>query len=231
MATLVVQAQPREKMGKAVKKLRRVGLLPAVVYGPAVQGVQPISLNMRDFMKVFGQAGPSTLLSLRVQGSAIRPVLIHQATYDHFHRTLIHIDFFAPDMMVELTVNVPLAFTGEAPAISMQDGIALHMMSEVQVRALPDNIPAAIEVDMNSLAEIGSQLTAGDLPLPTGVALVTPAEELIVRINPPTVVEEPEVAEEVEAAEAEAAEAEAEPEEPTAEATEASTNPDEEPQS
>jgi large subunit ribosomal protein L25 len=218
MATLVVQAQPREKMGKDVKKLRRVGLLPAVVYGPGVKGVQPISLNMREFMKVFSQSGPSTLLSLNVQGSARHQVLIHQATYDHLHRTLIHIDFFAPDMLVALTVNVPLAFTGEAPAISMQDGIALHMMSEVHVRALPNNIPAAIEVDMSSLAEIGSQLTAGDLPLPAGVALVTPSEELIVRINPPTVVEEPEVAEEVEAAEAE---------EPT---TEASADSDEEQQ-
>lgn len=202
MATLVVQAQPREKMGKAVKKLRREGMLPAVVYGPAVQGVQPISLNMRDFAKVFGQAGPSTLLSLKVQGGGTHQVLIHQTTYDHYHRNLIHIDFFAPDMKTELTVHVPLAFTGEAPAVSIQDGIALHLVSEVQVRALPGDIPAAIEVDMSSLREIGSQLTAEDLPLPRGVALVTPAEELIVRINPPTVVEEPEVAEEVEAAEA-----------------------------
>jgi large subunit ribosomal protein L25 len=227
MATLVVQAQPREKMGKAVKKLRREGLLPAVLYGPAIQGVQPISLNMREFMKVFVQSGPSTLLSLRVQGSAARQVLIHKTTYDHLHRNLIHIDFFAPDMKIERTVNVPLAFTGEAPGVSMEDGIALHLVSEVQVRALPADIPAAIEVDMTSLAEIGSQLTAEDLPLPEGVSLVTPAEELVVRINPPTVIEEPEVVEEVEVAEAEA---EPEADQPTAEATEASADSDEEQQ-
>jgi large subunit ribosomal protein L25 len=221
MATLVVQAQPREKMGKAVKKLRREGLLPAVVYGPSVKGVQPISLSMREFAKVFAQAGPSTLLSLKLQGGGTHQVLIHQTTYDHLHRNLIHIDFFAPNMRVELTLNVPLAFTGEAPGVTMQDGIALQIMSEVQVRALPADIPAAIEVDMSSLTEVGSQLTAGDLPLPKGVSLVTPAEELVMRINPPTVVEEPEVAEEVEAAEGEA---ESESEEPTAEASAESTD-------
>jgi large subunit ribosomal protein L25 len=227
MATLVVQAQPREKMGKAVKKLRREGLLPAVVYGPAMQGVQPISMSAREFAKVFAQAGPSTLLSLNVQGSATRQVLIHQATYDHLHRNLVHVDFFAPDMRVELTVSVPLAFTGEAPGVTAEDGIALQIVSEVQVRALPADIPAAIEVDMSRLTEVGSQLTAEELPLPTGVALVTPAEELVVRINPPAVVEEPEVAEEIDAAEAEVAETE----EPAVELVEATGEPTDESQS
>jgi large subunit ribosomal protein L25 len=229
MATLEVQAQPRPAMGKQVKKLRREGVLPAVVYGPAVEGVQPLSLIARDFVKIFAQAGPSTLLSLKVQGSAAHQVLIHDVQYDHYHRNLIHVDFFALDMRAELTISVPLAFTGEAPGVTVEDGIALHLVSEVQVRTLPANIPAAIEVDMSGLTAIGSQLTAGELPLPRGVALVTPAEELIVRINPPTVVEEPEVAEEVE--EAEAAEAAAEGEEqPTAEAEAPAADSTEEPQ-
>jgi large subunit ribosomal protein L25 len=225
MATLEVQAQPRPAMGKRVKKLRREGLLPAVVYGPAVEGVQPLSLAARDFVKIFAQAGPSTLLSLSVEGTTARQVLIHQVQYDHLHRNLIHVDFFAPDMRAELTVSVPLAFTGEAPGVRVEDGIALHLLSEVQVRALPADIPAAIEVDIGVLTDIGSQLTAGEIPLPRGVALVTPAEELVVRINPPTVVEEPEVAEEPEAAEA----AEA-TEEPSAEATAPPAEETEEPQ-
>jgi large subunit ribosomal protein L25 len=229
MATLEVQAQPRSRLGKEVKKLRREGLLPAVVYGPSVTGVQPITLSARDFAKIFAQAGPSTLLSLKVPGSSAHQVLIHDVQYDHLHRNLIHVDFFAPDMRAELTVSVPLAFTGEAPGVSMEDGIALQIVSEVQVRALPSDIPAAIEVDMSGLTEIGSQLTAEELPLPEGVTLVTSAEELIVRINPPTVVEEPEVVEEAE--ETEVAEASAEGEEPTAEVDAPSDDSTEEPQS
>lgn len=209
MATLEVQARPRQAMGKNVKKLRREGVLPAVVYGPSVTGVQPLALTARDFARVFAQAGPSTLLRLSVEGAAPRQVLIHQVQYDHLHRDLIHVDFFAPDMRQELTLSVPLAFTGEAAGVTMEDGIALHLLSEVQVRALPADIPAAIEADMGTLAEIGAQLTAGDLALPRGVTLVTPAEEILARINPPTVVEEPEVVEVEAAAAAEAATEEA----------------------
>jgi large subunit ribosomal protein L25 len=195
MATLEVQAQSRPAMGKQVKKLRREGLLPAVVYGPSVKGVQPLTLAAKEFRRIFAQAGPSTLLALSVDGGTKRQVLIHDVQYDHLHRNLIHVDFFAPDMKVELTVNVPLAFTGESPAVDIEDGIALHPMSEVQVRALPGDIPAALQVDVSSLTEIGSQLTAGDIEMPKGVSLVTAADDLIVRINPPTVVEEPEVVE------------------------------------
>ncbi len=195
MATLQVEATTRLAMKKKVKKLRRQGIIPAVLYGPKLQGVQPLSLTGREFTRIFAQAGPSTLLLLNVEGSVPRQVLIHQVQYDHLHRNLTHVDFFAPDMTIELTVSVPLAFTGESPAVDMLDGIALHLLSELQVRALPDNIPAAIEIDMSTLAEIGSQLTAGDIPLPANVTLVTSAEEIVARINPPTVVEEPEVVE------------------------------------
>ena len=179
MAILQVDATTRLAMKKKVKKLRRQGIIPAVLYGPKLQGVQPLSLTAREFTRIFAQAGPSTLLRLNVEGSVPRQVLIHQVQYDHLHRNLTHVDFFAPDMTIEPTVGVPLAFTGESPAVDMLDGIALHLLSELQVRALPDNIPAAIEIDMSTLAEIGSQLTAGDIPMPANVTLVTSAEEIV----------------------------------------------------
>lgn len=203
MATLEVQAQPRPAMGKQVKKLRREGQLPAVVYGPAMEGVQPLTLSAKDFSRIYAQAGPSTLLNLTVEGGSSRQVLIHQVQFDHLHRNLTHVDFFAPDMRVELTVSVPLAFTGEAPGVTVHDGIALHPLAELQVRALPANIPAAIQVDMSGLDEIGAQLTAGEIALPKGVSLVTSEDELVARINAPTLIEEPEVVEAEEAAEEE----------------------------
>ena len=205
MATLEVTATTRQAMKKNVKKLRREGIIPAVLYGPKLQGTQPLSLTAREFARIFAQAGPSTLLRLKVTGGASQQVLIHQVQYDHLHRNLTHVDFYAPDMSVELAINVPLAFTGTAPAVDAHDGIVIHLVSELHVRALPDNIPAAIEVDLSSLTEIGSQLTAGDIPLPANVTLATDAEEIIVRVNAPTVVEEPEVVEPTEEAAAEEA--------------------------
>ena len=191
MADLQVSAQPRTILGKQVKKLRRKGLLPAVVYGPAVLGAQPIVLPVREFERIYARAGTATLLDLQVAGAGPRSVLIHQVQRDATRRNFLHVDFLAPDMTVELTVAVPLAFIGEAPAVTDDGGILTELVTELEVRCLPDHIPAALEVDLSQLTEIGGQLTAGDVPLPAGVTLVAPPEELLVKIEEPAVAEEP----------------------------------------
>lgn len=201
MAKLKIDAQPRTIVGKQVKKLRREGLLPAVLYGPAVEGVQSITVDTHEFDRVFVRAGSATLLDLSLDG-ATRPVLIHQVQRDATRRKYVHVDFLAPDMKADLTVAVPLAFTGEAPALR-QGGVLGQHVAELQVRALPDRIPAALEVDLTALTEVGSQLTAGEIALPAGVILVSPAEEIVVRIEEPARIEEPEVAEAAESVEIE----------------------------
>ncbi|HEU5326755.1 MAG: 50S ribosomal protein L25 [Thermomicrobiales bacterium] len=216
MATPELNAQLRTITGKKVKKLRRVGLLPAVVYGPAMKGIEILELGEREFERIYAHAGSSTLLNLTIEGGATRPVLIHQVQHDATRRRMIHVDFFAIDMQAELTVAVPLALVGEAPGVTVHRGIATQLLSELQIRCLPNRIPAALEVDLSRLTEIGAQLTAGDITLPQGVALVTPADELIVKIDAPAIEEEPvaaaEEAEETPAAEAEPAEETSEPE-------------------
>jgi large subunit ribosomal protein L25 len=208
MATPELSAQPRTITGKKVKKLRRVGLLPAVVYGPAMKGIEILELGEREFERVYAHAGSSTLLNLTIEGGATRPVLIHQVQHDATRRRMIHVDLFAIDMQAVLTVAVPLALVGEAPGVTVQRGIATQLLSELQIRCLPNRIPAALEVDLSRLTEIGAQLTAGDVALPQGVSLVTSADELIAKIDAPAVEEEPVT--EKEPAEEEAAEATAE---------------------
>lgn len=192
MAKLKINAQARTVLGKKVKQLRRVGQLPAVVYGPAIEGVRSITLDAHEFQRVYARAGSATLLDLAIEGDAARPVLIHQVQHDATRRKLVHVDFLAPDMKVELTVAVPLAFTGESPAVAIENGILTHLVSEVQVRALPDRIPAALEVDLAALTEIGAQVTAGQIALPSGVTLAASADEPLVRVDAPVVEPEPE---------------------------------------
>lgn len=191
MADLTLSAQPRTIMGKQVKKLRREGLLPAVVYGPALQGPQPIVLPVREFERIYTRAGSAMLLDLQVEGARPRPVLIHQVQRDATRRSFLHVDFLAPDMTVELTVAVPLAFIGEAPAVTDAGGILTELVTELEVRCLPDRIPAVLEVDLSQLTELGGQLMAGDITLPTGVTLMAPPEELLVKVEQPAVTEEP----------------------------------------
>jgi large subunit ribosomal protein L25 len=208
MANQQITAQVRTVLGKKVKRLRREGLLPGVLYGPAVKGVRPITVTARDFERVYVRAGFSTLLDLVVDGGRAQPVLIHQVQHDALRRDLLHVDFLAPDMNVELTVTVPLVLVGEAPVVEAGGGILTQVVTELQVRCLPDAIPHQIEVDVSGLTEPDSHILAGDLQLPPGVTLVAPPDELLVKIDQPQLEPEPEVEEEE--AEAPAGEVEAE---------------------
>jgi large subunit ribosomal protein L25 len=199
MATMELEAQRRTIVGKKVRKLRREGLIPAVVYGYGIEKPQAITLTLREIERVYVQMGKSAIVRLRVEGGQFRSVLIHDVQFDHTHRYLTHVDFLAPNMSVALTVGVPLALVGESPAVRNEDGILVQDLTEVQVSALPDQIPAALTVDVSHLTEISAQITAGDLDLPEGVTLITPAEDVIVTVSQAQLVaedEEPTEAEE-----------------------------------
>jgi large subunit ribosomal protein L25 len=192
MATMELNAQQRTIVGKKVRKLRREGLVPAVVYGFGVEKPQPISLVSREIERAYVQMGKSAIIRLRVEGSPMRSVLIHDVQFDNTHRYVTHVDFLAPNMSEVMTVAVPLALVGEAPAVQTEDGILVQDLTEVQVSALPDQIPAALTLDVSHMTEIHAQITAGDLELPAGVTLVTPAEDVIVTVSQAQLVTEAE---------------------------------------
>jgi large subunit ribosomal protein L25 len=207
MATMELEAQRRTIVGKKVRKLRREGLIPAVVYGFGLEKPQSITLTRREIERVYVQMGRSAIIRLRVEGGAFRSVLIHDVQFDNTHRYLTHVDFLAPNMNQVLTVGVPLALVGESPAVRTDNGILVQDLTEVQVSALPDQIPAALTLDVSHMTEISAQITAGDLELPEGVTLITPAEDVIVTVSQAQLVaedEEPTETEEGEEGEVEA---------------------------
>jgi len=216
MATMELSAQQRTIVGKKVRKLRRQGLVPAVVYGFGVAKPQSITLVSREIERAYVQMGRSAIIRLSVEGSPVRSVLIHDVQFDNTHRYVTHVDFLAPNMNEPLTVGVPLALVGEAPAVRNEDGILVQDLTEVQVSALPDQIPAALTLDVSHMTEISAQLTAGDIELPEGVTLITPAEDVIVTVSQAQLVvedEEPVVTEEGEGAEADGESADADADE------------------
>lgn len=212
MATMELEAQRRTIVGKKVRKLRREGLIPAVVYGYGIEKPQSITLVSREIERAYVQMGRSAIIRLRVEGGQFRSVLIHDVQFDHTHRYVTHVDFLAPNMNVAMTVGVPLALVGEAPAVQTEDGILVQDLTEIQVSALPDQIPAALTLDVSGLTEIHAQITAGDVELPEGVTLITPAEDVIVTVSQAQLVaedEEPTEAEEGDEGEGASAEADA----------------------
>jgi large subunit ribosomal protein L25 len=203
-----LSAKPREAQGRAVKKLRREGVLPAVVYGNQRES-QSIQLDAREFDTLRRHVGRNALLDLTLDGGKPQPVMLHAIQEHPVTRRPIHVDLLAVNMTEERTVDVPIVTTGSSEAVDRLGGVLLHMRDTVQVRALPDDLPASLQLDISPLETFEAVLYASDLAIPAGVTLLTDPQESVARVQPPRVEEvfEPVVTEEeaVEGVEAEAA--------------------------
>jgi large subunit ribosomal protein L25 len=226
-ARATLAAQHREVTGKKVAALRHAGRLPAVVYGHGIES-DNVSIDTHEFEQLRRHSGPNALIDLSVDGDKARPVLVHGVQVHPVNRRPLHVDLFLVRMTEELTVDVPLVATGEAPAVTLNSGTLLHPVEHVRVKALPDHLPQSIEYSVESLVDFDTTLHVRDLVIPSDVTLLTDGDEIIAKVQPPRVEEEPVVVAEEEGVEGEEAEGEGAaegaegeaPEAPTAEAAE-----------
>lgn len=201
---LILRAEPRDVHGKKVKRLRREGLVPGVVYGPVVKETVSVSVNRREFERFYMRNGHSTIVSLEWDGGK-QPVLIREVQIDPVTRVPLHIDFFAPNMRVVLRQSVPVVLNNPAT----HEGVLQTVLTEAEVEALPSDLPHQLDVDISGLVNIGDAIHVSDIVLPENVILITSPEELIASIHAEAAEEAEEEVEGEEAAE-EAAEAPAE---------------------
>jgi large subunit ribosomal protein L25 len=199
-ARATLAAEHRDLIGKKVASLRRDGRLPAVVYGHGVDSAS-VSIDTHEFEQLRRHTGPNALVDLSIDGKKAQPVLIHGVQVHPVNRRPLHVDLFLVRMTEELTVDVPLVATGETIAVTQHGGTLLHPMESVRVRALPDHLPQSIEYPVDSIVDFDTVLHVRDLVVPSDVTLLTDGDEIIAKVQPPRVEEEPVVAE---AAEAEA---------------------------
>jgi large subunit ribosomal protein L25 len=180
----VVAAEPREVIGKQVNALRRQGLVPAVVYGHGRKS-QAIQLDARAFDELLRTAGRNSLVDLKIGSGRALPVLL-QGIHEHpVKRHPIHADFYVVKMTEELHVDVPINHVGESHAAEKLGGTLLHLREHVSVRALPGDLPHALDLDITSLHDFDAVLHVSDLVVPAGVTVVTDADEPLARVQPP----------------------------------------------
>lgn len=191
-----LSAQPREGRGKsAVRRLRRTGMVPAIVYG-ADKEPTPIALEYRVIKQNLAhEAFFSHILTLNVNGSSERVIL--RGLQRHPGNALVtHMDLQRVSEDEEIRVRVPLHFEGEdtAPGVKLEHGVVSHMLSDVEVSCLPKDLPEFIEVDISAL-HLNDALHLSDLKVPQGVELVELSygdehDTAVVSIQPPRVEEE-----------------------------------------
>lgn len=190
---LILMAEPRTVHGKKVKRLRREGLVPGVVYGPVIDNTISVSVERLGFEKFYMQHGHSTIFKLQWDGGE-ETVLIREVQVDPVRQDPLHIDFFAPNLRVKLRASVPVVLVNASPDMA---GILNTIYTEVEVEALPMDLPHQVEADISTLTEVGDHVRVGELMMPDGVELITDPEETIATVVAEAVEEEPE-AEEVE---------------------------------
>ena len=168
---LTLKLDEREVHGKKVAKLRRDGLVPAVVYGP---GIDPISVQVEDgvFTRLYRQAGTYTPVHLII-GTKKKIAMIKDVDRDPVRGSIRHVSFHAVKANEPVVAEVPIHLTGEGESEAEKNGlIILQALDKIEVKALPMDLPEAIEISTVALKEAGEKVTLGDATLPDGVEFV-----------------------------------------------------------
>lgn len=176
-----LKVEKRKVLGKQVKKLRREGIIPANVYGKDMKST-PVQVDLKGFQDVFAIAHETGLVDLQLEKETI-PVLIHDVHIDPRTRMPLHADFFKVNLKEKITAHIPVEAAGEAKAETDKVGLLEQPMSEVEVEALPTDLPEKIEVDVTALSEVDAQITVGDLKVSSNVTIISDPSWVVFKIG------------------------------------------------
>lgn len=182
-----LNATVRTVMGKKVKTLRKQGLLPSSVYG---HGFDPVSIQMvdKEMEAIFSHAGESGLVELILDGKTL-PILFRNPQYHPVMGTLCHIDCYKVNLKEKITTFVPIEFIGESDAVKAGK-VLVEAVNEIEIEALPTDLPEKIEVDLSKLVDIDSEITVADLVIDrTKIEVKNDPAQVVVKVEEPKVEE------------------------------------------
>ncbi len=188
MDKIQLKSQVRDIKTTTPKKLRKQGIIPAVLYGHNVP-TQSISISFSEFERAFKKAGESTIIDLLTEDGKIHPVLIHDVQAHYLQSTPEHVDFYEVSMTEKLTATVVLEYTGESNAVKAMGGVLVKVLNEVEVECLPADLPHNIEVDITPLQTLDNEIFVKDLKVSSKVTILTPHDDLVAKVQPPRDVE------------------------------------------
>lgn len=179
---LSLQITNRAKEEK-LENLRAAGRIPAVFYGKKETST-PISVLATDFIKLYKQAGESSVIKLEGEGvsleALIKDVDVHPVT-----NKVRHADFYIFEKGKKIEIDVPIEFVGVAPAVKDLGGTLVKVLYSLEIEAEPKDLPQKIEVDISVLTTFESVIHAGDVKLPSGVKLLAGNLEIVASVAEP----------------------------------------------
>lgn len=185
----VITAKIRDKE-ETLAALRKQGFLPIVLYGVETENLS-LKVDLKEFKKIYQETGESSLVPLKIKGVEKEElVLIHDAQYHPLTDEIIHVDLYKPNLKEETEATVSLEFIGESPAVKNLEGTLIKNIQEIEVKALPQNLPHEIKVSIDCLETFEDNILIKDLDIPEGVKVLKEQEEVVVSVTPPTNVDE-----------------------------------------
>lgn len=170
----------REIFGKKLKALRKTGVLPGNIYGKDLKS-QAVQVPVKEFQAVYDQVGSSGVVYLDFEGKE-HPVLIHALAYDYIKSQPLHADFFQVNMKEKVKTKVPLHIVGEPKAVTEKIGMLLQPVGEIEVEALPTDLPESLEIDVTELAEVGQNLKVLDIKRADTITILSDPEQVVASI-------------------------------------------------
>ncbi len=197
MSKLKLKAEARKELGRKVKALRKEGKLPANIYGSNIKSAA-IKVDSKDFQTIRKEAGETKIIDLVLKGKN-RPVLIHDVQVDPVSDSMLHVDFLQVDLKQKVTAQIPVELLGESPAEKQGLGTVVQYIDEIEVDALPTELPEKFEVNLSALESVDDQIQVKDIKVDKKkVEVKNDLEQTIARIEQMKEVEEEVKKEEVE---------------------------------
>ncbi len=216
MGNIKLKASKRTVFGKSTKTLRRQGITPIHVFGNGIESLA-LQCDNSELKKLIFKEGATRLIDLEIEKEKKpRSVFIREIQSDVISGQLIHVDFYQVNKTEKMSADIPIYLTGDSPAVKSKINMLEHLMDDIEIEALPEEMPPHIEVNISSLEESGDAIFVKDIALGDGVTTTADPEQIVVKITRVKAIVEEGIAaptaEEAEAAEATEAEESAETE-------------------
>lgn len=183
MTKITLSLEQRKILGKKVKALRKQGIIPANIFGNKIKST-PVQVKSTIFRPIYAKAGETQIVYVQVQGEKTdRPVLLTNISYDPMTGDVLHVDLRQVNLKEKVVANIPIELVGESPAVKDIQATLITSLDEIEVEALPTDLPDHFTVDVSTLKALGDSIKVSDLNIDrTKIEVKVDLETVIVTV-------------------------------------------------
>ncbi len=182
MSTQKIKAEKREITGRKVKALRKQGILPANVFGKKIASIA-IQVDYKDFEKLYHEVGETGVVEIMLAKKTL-PTLISNLQKDTVTGKIIHADFHSVNLKEKVTAKVPVEIKGESIAVKNGLGTAVQQLNEIEIEALPGDIPEKFIVDITSLENVDDGIYVKDIKFSKKIEVKEDLQKIVISVQP-----------------------------------------------